>query len=651
VLEIDPRENHLSRNFQHDGVTMDTTTQEHAAEQHSFEADVSRLLHMMVHSVYSDKDVFLRELISNAADACEKLRYEAISQPGLAADGAPSRILISLDEEKRTLTVEDNGIGMSRDELIDALGTIARSGTRAFMERLEAAKTSDKAELIGQFGVGFYSSFMVAERVDVVSRRAGRDDAWAWSSDGKGSYTVTPAETGQAPSRGTRVTLHLMEDAKNYTGKWAVEKIIRDQSGHVPVPIQLIEKAGAEPSQVTDGVALWTKSRNEISKDEYNDFYRGVSGQYDEPLLNLHFRAEGRHEYTALAFVPGSQPFDLFDVERHGRMKLYVKRVYITDDADLLPRYLRFMRGIVDTADLPLNISREMIQESPILAAIRKGVTSRVLTALEKQAEGETESFNKVWDLFGAILKEGIYDDFERRNQLLKLARFKTTASGEGLRSLADYLRDMKDGQSAIYYIAGTSLEQLNASPQLEGFRAKGIEVLLLTDAVDSFWAPNVHNFEGKTFKSITQGLTDLDAVAGAENAGDAGKASDEVTAFVDFARETLKDEVADVRISSRLTESAVCLVASEQGPDRQLEKILQGAGRLSTASKPVLEINPQSTLIAGLASISETSAKEDAVWLLLDEARILDGDRPAHPRAFADRLSRLFAAAFPPRS
>ncbi|AXV18528.1 molecular chaperone HtpG (plasmid) [Neorhizobium sp. SOG26] len=631
---------------------MTTMTQEHAAEQHSFEADVSRLLHMMVHSVYSDKDVFLRELISNAADACEKLRYEAISQPGLAADGAPSRILISLDEDKRTLTVEDNGIGMSREELVDALGTIARSGTRAFMERLEAAKANDKAELIGQFGVGFYSSFMVADRVDVVSRRAGQDQAWKWSSDGKGSYTISPVDPADAPARGTRVTLQLMEDAKSYTGKWAVERIIREQSGHVPVPIELVEKAGAEPAKVTDGVALWTKSRSDITKEEYNDFYRGVSGQYDEPLLNVHFRAEGRHEYTALAFVPGSLPFDLFDVERHGRMKLYVKRVFITDDADLLPRYLRFMRGIVDTADLPLNISREMIQESPILAAIRKGVTSRILTALEKQAESDTENFDKIWELFGAILKEGIYDDFERRTQLLKLARFKTTASGEGHRSLADYLKDMKEGQSAIYYIAGTSLEQLNASPQLEGFRARGIEVLLLTDLVDSFWAPNVQDFEGKSFKSITQGLSDLDKVAGGETKEDStAKPSDEVAAFVEFARETLKEEVAEVRVSSRLTESAVCLVASEQGPDRQLEKILQGAGRLSTASKPVLEINPQSKLISGLASISETSAKEDAVWLLLDEARILDGDKPAHPRAFADRLSRLFEAAFPAKA
>ena len=627
-----------------------TTTTEPQTEQHAFEADVSRLLHMMVHSVYSDKDVFLRELISNAADACEKLRFEAISQPLLSADGGEAQIVVSLDEEALMLVVEDNGIGMSREEMIDSLGTIARSGTRAFMERLEAAKGGEKAELIGQFGVGFYSSFMVAEKVDVISRRAGSDTAWKWSSDGKGSYDVSAADPADSPIRGTRVVLRLMDDAKNYPSKWTVEKIIRDQSGHVPVPIRLIEKSGAEPVQVTDGAALWTKPKGEISKQDYDDFYRSVSGQYDEPLTNVHFRAEGRHEYTALAFVPGSQPFDLFDAERHGRMKLYVKRVFITDEAELLPRYLRFLRGIVDTSDLPLNISREMIQESPVLAAIRKGVTSRILTTVEKMAEGETETFTKFWDLFGAIVKEGIYEDYERREQLLKLARFRTTASGEATRSLAEYVAAMKEGQSAIYYISGTSLDQLNASPHLEGFRAKGIEVLLLTDSVDSFWPTNAPDFEGKSFKSVTQGQSDLDAISGGEGAAeDKPATSPDVAAFIEFARGILGEDVADVRVSGRLTESAVCLVASDQGPDRQLERILQGAGRLQTASKPVLEINAQSKLVQTIASVSEDAFREDAAWLLLDEARILDGDRPTDPRAFASRQARLFERALRP--
>jgi molecular chaperone HtpG len=363
---------------------MTTTSTDNAPKQHAFEADVARLLHMMVHSVYTDKDVFLRELISNGADACEKLRYEAITSPGLLSDDQGARITVSLDEESLRLVVEDNGIGMSHDEMVEALGTIARSGTRAFMERVEQTKEKEGAQLIGQFGVGFYSAFMVADRVDVISRRAGSDEGWLWSSDGKGSYTVSPAEIAEAPARGTRVTLHLMEDAKSYTSRWTVERIVKAQSGHVPVPIYIFEKPGAEAAEVTDGSALWTKPKSEISKDEYADFYRGVSGQYDEPAVTVHFRAEGRHEYTALAFIPGSQPFDLFDPDRKGRIKLYVKRVFITDDAELLPRYLRFVRGLIDTSDLPLNVSREMIQESPILAAIRKGLTSRILTPLEK---------------------------------------------------------------------------------------------------------------------------------------------------------------------------------------------------------------------------------------------------------------------------
>ncbi|MBY3022161.1 molecular chaperone HtpG [Rhizobium leguminosarum] len=624
-----------------------TTFDERQPEQHAFEADVSRLLHMMVHSVYSDKDIFLRELISNAADACEKLRYDSISQPQLSADGIQPGILVTLNEEALTLAVEDNGIGMSRSEMIDALGTIARSGTKAFMERLEAAKAGEKAELIGQFGVGFYSSFMVADKVDVISRRAGQEEAWKWSSDGKGSYDIVAADSVEAPTRGTRVVLHLMEDAKRYTNKWTVEKIIRDQSGHVPVPIRLVDKEAAEPSQISDGAALWTKQKSEISKQDYDDFYRGVSGQYDEPLTNVHFRAEGRHEYTTLAFVPGSQPFDLFDPDRKGRMKLYVKRVFITDDAELLPRYLRFVRGIVDTSDLPLNISREMIQESPVLTAIRKGVTSRILTALEKMADSETETFGTFWGLFGAIVKEGIYEDFERRPQLLKLARFHTTAVEGATRSLTEYVAAMKEGQSSIFYISGSNLEQLNGSPQLEGFRAKGIEVLLLTDSVDSFWPTNVPDFEGKLFKSVTQGLADLNDIAGEAGTDEQKQeASSEVAAFIDFARGALGQEVADVRVSGRLTESAVCLVASEHGPDRQLEKMLQRAGRLQTASKPVLEINARSQLVRSIASMDDHAFREDAAWLLLDEARILDGDKPANPRAFAERQARLFALA-----
>src|SRR5215213_4876378 len=390
-----------------------------APESRSFEADVAKLLQLMVHSVYSDRDVFLRELISNAADACERLRFEAIAKPALLGDGSKPRITLLIDAENRRLTVEDNGIGMSQAEMVEGLGTIARSGTKAFMDRVQAAQGAEGAQLIGQFGVGFYSAFMVADRVDVISLRAGSDEAALWSSDGQGSYMVAPIDTVEAPARGTRVILHLKEDAASYTERHTLERVVRAQSGHVPVPIVLVEKPGAEPQEIADGAALWVKPRAEIKPEEYTDFYRSVAGQFDEPALTVHFRAEGRHDYTVLGFVPGSKPFDLFDPNRAGRMKLYVKRVFITDEAEILPRYLRFVRGLVDSADLPLNVSREMIQESPILAAIKKGVTSRVLSELEKLSRDNAEAYDKVWEAFGPVLKEGLYEDFERRGQLL----------------------------------------------------------------------------------------------------------------------------------------------------------------------------------------------------------------------------------------
>jgi molecular chaperone HtpG len=572
-----------------------TTAEATAPESHTFEADVAKLLHLMVHSVYSDKDVFLRELISNAADACERLRYEAISTPALLGDDPKARITLLIDAENRRLTIEDNGIGMSRDEMVEALGTIARSGTKAFMDRIQAAQGGEGAQLIGQFGVGFYSAFMVADRVDVISRRAGHDEAALWSSDGKGSYTIGSADTVDAPVRGTRVILHLMENAAAYTERYTLERIVKEQSGHVPVPIAIIEKPGAEPQEVADGAALWVKSRSEITAEEYTDFYRSVAGQFDEPALTVHFRAEGRHEYTALAFVPGSKPFDLFDPDRHGRMKLYVKRVFITDEAEILPRYLRFVRGLVDSADLPLNVSREMIQESPLLAAIKKGVTSRVLSELDKLAQNNAEAYARIWDNFGPVLKEGLYEDFERRQTLLSLARFKTTASGGGWRSLKDYVGSLKENQTAIYYVTGSDLSRLENSPQLEGFRARGIEVLLLPDQVDSFWVTAPIDFEGKPFKSVTQGAADLTLIPliEGEDGSEAG-APEAVTSFIATLKATLGEAVSDVRASERLTESAVCLVAPESGMDRQLERLLARAGQLPSAAKPVLEINPR---------------------------------------------------------
>ncbi|TPK93028.1 molecular chaperone HtpG [Mesorhizobium sp. B2-4-12] len=625
------------------------TTDTKATETRAFEADVSRLLHMMVHSVYSDKDVFLRELISNAADACEKLRFEAVSHPELLADDPKPRISISADPDNKRIVVEDNGIGMSRDDMAEALGTIARSGTRAFIERVGSG--TEDTQLIGQFGVGFYSAFMVADRVDVISRLAGSEEAWRWSSDGKGSYEIAPAPLEAAPKRGTRVMLHLMDDAASYTGSYRLEQLAKSQSGHVPVPITLVEKPGAEARDIADGTALWVRPKSEIKPEEYTDFYRGVAGQYDEPAATIHFRAEGRQEYSVLAFVPGSRPFDLFDQDRKGRMKLYVRRVFITDDADLLPRYLRFVRGLVDSADLPLNVSREMIQESPLLAAIRKGLTNRVLGDLAKLAENEVEAYAKIWDNFGVVLKEGLYEDYERREQLLKLARFRSTASGEGWRGLADYVAAMKEGQKAIFFMAGDDRARLEASPQLEGFKARGIEVLLLTDPVDSFWVTMAPEFDGKPFKSVTQGVAELSDIPLLDEAKKPKTAATpEVDGFLAFVRTALGDAVSDVKASDRLTESAVCLVAPEHGPDRQFERLMNAAGRLDKAAKPILEINPRHDRVLALASLGddEQAFKDDAAHLLYDEARVLDGDKPADARAFSQRLARLIERGLP---
>ncbi|TPK89490.1 molecular chaperone HtpG [Mesorhizobium sp. B2-4-17] len=619
------------------------TTDTKATETRAFEADVSRLLHMMVHSVYSDKDVFLRELISNAADACEKLRFEAVSHPELLADDPKPRISISADPDNKRIVVEDNGIGMSRDDMAEALGTIARSGTRAFIERVGSG--TEDTQLIGQFGVGFYSAFMVADRVDVISRLAGSEEAWRWSSDGKGSYEIAPAPLEAAPKRGTRVMLHLVDDAVSYTGSYRLEQLAKSQSGHVPVPITLVEKPGAEARDIADGTALWVRPKTEIKPEEYTDFYRGVAGQYDEPAATIHFRAEGRQEYSVLAFVPGSRPFDLFDQDRKGRMKLYVRRVFITDDADLLPRYLRFVRGLVDSADLPLNVSREMIQESPLLAAIRKGLTNRVLGDLAKLAENEVEAYAKIWDNFGVVLKEGLYEDYERREQLLKLARFRSTASGEGWRGLADYVAAMKEGQKAIFFMAGDDRARLEASPQLEGFKARGIEVLLLTDPVDSFWVTMAPEFDGKPFKSVTQGVAELSDIPLLDEARKPDMAATpEVDGFLAFVKTALGDAVSDVKASDRLTESAVCLVAPEHGPDRQFERLMNAAGRLDKAARPILEINPRHDRVLALASLGddEQAFKDDAAHLLYDEARVLDGDKPADARAFSERLARL---------
>ena len=645
-------------------------------KSHAFQADVSRLLHLMVHSVYSDRDVFLRELISNASDACEKLRFEAIADPGLASTAGDPAISITIDADAATLTVQDNGIGMNEADLADALGTIANSGTRAYLEKLKQQEAAQKggeaatnteeeieaetgapagsaASLIGQFGIGFYSAFMVAGTVDVISRKAGEDKAWKWSSQGEGTYTLAEVDTGEAPAIGTRVILHMRDDAKDFLETWKLESIIRQYSGSIIIPVELFDKPDAEARQVTDGAALWTRSKNDITSEQYTEFYREISRQFDEPDLTIHWRAEGRHEYTVVAFIPGSRPMDLFDPARKGRARLYVRRVLITDDADLLPGWLRFVRVVVDSADMPLNVSREMIQKTPVFAAIQKAVANRIIQELKKVAKDDPVKFAKIWDNFGAVLKEGIYEDFERRDDLFEIARFETTASGEGRRSLADYVKDLRPNQTAIYYIAGDNAKRLAASPQIEGFKKRGIEVLILSDPVDSFWVSNALGYDGKPFKSATQGAVDLKDIplTDPEEKPDADTSkTPEIAAFIELARQTLGDEVEEVRTTDRLANSPACIVAPESGMDRRLERLLAEHGRTQERSKPVLEINPDHQLIKGLAAKGAApehkALLEDAVWLLYDEAKLADGEHPADMAAFANRLFALMSRA-----
>jgi molecular chaperone HtpG len=624
-----------------------------AAKTQNFEADVSRLLYLMVHSVYSDRDIFVRELVSNAADACEKLRYEALAKPELLEGGGPFAISIAVDPEEKTLAFADNGIGMNREELIAALGTIASSGTRAFLEKLGAEDKAKEgaANLIGQFGIGFYSAFMVADRVVVETRRAGGTEAWSWSSDGKGAYTIAPLALDSAPLRGARVILHLNGASAEYAEPHRIERIVQEHSGAVATPIDLIDKPGAEPRRIADGAAIWAKPKSDVKPEEYTEFYRSLAGQYDEPALTAHWRAEGRHEYTVLAFIPGSRPLDLFDPARKGRNKLYVRRVLISQDTDLLPGWLRFVRLVVDSADLPLNVSREMIQESAVFAAIRKGVTSRVVQELTKLAESEPEKFAKVWENFGAVIKEGLYEDPERRDALFKMARFATSTHPDGGRTLADYVGALKENQTAIFYLTGDDSKRLAASPQLEGFRARGVEVLLLADPVDAFWVSTAAGYDGKPFKSVTQGAADIKAIPLAEGAKpESSETPAAVATLFAFIKQTLGDQIEDVRASDRLTDSVACLVAPEFGPDRQLEKMLASHGRMGARTKPILEINAGHPLIASLArrlgAEADKSLIEDSAWLVFDEARLLEGEAPGDPTAFAARMRRVMEKA-----
>ena len=616
---------------------------------HVFQAEVSRILDLMIHSVYTEKDIFLRELISNASDALDKLRYLSLTDPKLVdGDAAELAIQIAPDAAAKSLTIRDNGIGMSGQELVDNLGTIARSGTKAFLEQMAKDKAGG-GDLIGQFGVGFYSAFMVADRIEVVSRRAGAAEANRWVSAGGGGFTVEPLSTEDAANtpRGTSITLHLKDDAEDFARDDRIEQIVHAYSDHILFPIRLGGSFDKEGRQINSASALWAKPKAEITPEQYTEFYRGTALQFDDPALTLHYRAEGRHEYTVLLFVPGSRPFDLYDAHRKGRIRLYVRRVFITDDAELMPAYLRFVRGVIDSQDMPLNISREMLQNNPMVASIRKAVTNRVLSELKTLAEKDSDAYAKLWADFGAVLKEGLYEDRERRDALYELARFHSTAGGDKVRSLKDYVAGLRENQTAIYYLVGESLEKLKSSPQLEGFRARGVEVLLLTDPIDNFWVTGALGFDGKPFKSVTQGDADIDKVPLAEGAAAPASATGATAQLIEAMKRVLGAAVSDIKASSRLVDSPACLVASAGGPDRGLEKIMSRQADRGPISAPVLEINPGHGLVKRLdgARTGDKQTFEDLSFLLLDEARILEGGAPDEPGKFAERLNRLLAA------
>jgi molecular chaperone HtpG len=620
-------------------MTMTKTADKTSSNTQEFQAEVGKLLKLMVHSVYSDRDVFLRELVSNASDALDKLRYQAIAKPELLEREPTLEISITPDKTAKTLTIADTGIGMSAKELTENLGTIAKSGTQAFVEKIK-----DAPQLIGQFGVGFYAAFMVATRVEVFSRKAGAKACNVWASDGEGTFSVDEAP---AMPRGTKIVIHLRDDALDYLEDWKLEQVIKAYSDHIAHPIML--KGEGEPRQINSGSALWIRSKSEVTPEQHKEFYGLLSHSTEAPALTIHYRAEGRQEYNVLLYVPGERPFDLYDPARKGQQKLYVKRVFIADDVALLPAYLRFVRGVIDSADMPLNLSREMLQNNPDVNVIRKAVGNKVLQELKKLGETDAPAFAKIWELFGPVIKEGLYEDFERRDMLFEVARFNTTNRSNI--TLKDYMAGLKENQTAIYYLTGEDGAKAASSPQLEGYKARDVEVLLLTDPVDSFWVRTAMGFDGKPFKSVSQGSADLDLIKKKEDAAEETKADEpEIAGLILGFKQVLGSRVSDVRVSKRLTESACCIVNDGQ-MERTLEKLLARQKDSGVSlSAPVLEINPSNGLIKALASSFKAkgeSAIEDAAFLLLDQAVMLEGEIVADPAAFAKRLDAMMQKAF----
>lgn len=626
-------------------------------EKHAFNAEISKVLKLVIHSLYTNKDIFLRELISNASDACEKLRYLGVTQPQLLQEAPDLKIRIAVDEKNNTLSITDNGIGMSGDDLVQNLGTIAKSGTEQFFSQLTGDAKKD-ASLIGQFGVGFYSAFMVAEKVVVTSRKAGEEKGYTWSSTGEGEFTIEEMTATILP-RGTTVTLHLQQDAKEYLDRFRIQHIVNVYSDHIAFPIEYQEAGEDTVEVINEGSALWVRQKSDITEEQYKEFYHHVGHSADAPFLTMHNKVEGKISYTNLLFIPSLRPFDLFHPDRKRRVKLYVKRVFITDEnVDLVPHYLRFLRGIIDSEDLPLNISRETLQANPLLTAIRESITKRVISELGKKAAKEPEAYAEFWGNFGSVLKEGLCEAVQNKEPLLEVCRFHSTVvEGNALTSLDDYVSRMKDGQEYIYYLTGEKLDALRKSPQLEGFRKNGIEVLLLHDHVDDFWVTVVSGYKGKKLRSVLSAGDELKSISGdaarepdKKESGDATPASDNnaVEKLISAMRTLFGEEVQDIRATAKLTESPVCLAVSEGSMSMRMERFLIEHKQLPGASARILEINPTHPIIASLAKTVDkegmTPEAEDTARILLDQARIIEGEELADPAGFMHRINALLS-------
>ena len=613
---------------------------ETGTENIPFNAEVARVLHLMIHALYTNKDIFLRELISNASDACDKLRYQAQQNDTLMEDGSELAIHLSFDEGTNSFTVADSGIGMNRDDLIEHLGTIAKSGTAEFMEKLSGDANKD-ANLIGQFGVGFYSAFMVADAVTVRTRKAGESQGWEWYSDGQGSFTITEVDGDIA--RGTAITLHMKDEAKEYLDKHKISHVVKTYSDHIAFPISLAVE-GEEAQTLNDGTAIWARAKSDITDEQYQEFYRHVAHTPDEPWLTLQNKVEGTLEYTNLLYVPGMKPFDLFHPDRKTRVKLYVKRVFITDEGvELVPAYLRFLRGVIDSDDLPLNISRETLQKNVTLDKIRESVAKRVLGELKKKASKDIESYRTFWGNFGAVIKEGLCEAIGPRDKLLDACLFTSTEEREGT-TLEAYKERMKEGQEAIYYVLGDRSEALANSPQIEGFKKRGIEVLLLSDHVDDFWTNVTQQYGELPFRDVQMAGEDLKnfPLDDAEEAKQEEAApEDEVNTLIATMKELFGEEVADVRTTEKLSESPVCLAVAEGAMHARMERFLMEHNQLNRTMPKILEINPRHPLIAKLATqAGDKDAIADSAWLLLDQARITEGEPVSDMAAFTRRLN-----------